>query len=57
MNMVFLKCYIFYIVHQKLSQPPEKIQTTHTGVGTPRLKNIALKHFQQDDFNDQQTTF
>ena len=24
MNIVFLKCYIFYIVHQKLSRPSKK---------------------------------
>ena len=32
----------FFIVHQKLSRPPKKIQTTHMGVATPRRKTIAL---------------
>ena len=33
----------FYIVDQKLSRPPVKRQTTHTGVATPRLKTADLE--------------
>ena len=44
-NIVFLKCYIFYIVCQKISRPPEKMPNEpHGRVATPRLKTSALNH-------------
>ena len=44
---MFLKCNIFYVVCQKISQSPEKNRTIQTGVATPRLKTAGLKAFEQ----------
>ena len=38
---VFFKCFFLHCLSKALATP-EKSQTTHTGVVTPRLKTIGL---------------